>query len=252
MYLRVVHLNAKPDRLAELQRSYEERVIPVLRSVEGCLAANLVQSDRNPDECLSLTLWQNRTFADTYEQRGPFRQLLAEITPYLADSSEWRIHLSDDLTLKYEPMPVEPDVKTYTVETNHNSASKLAQPSRGLFIRIVSPQVREGEIGEFKRLYSEEVLPALRTVPGCRFAYLTENVSESNQFMSVTVWDSKQDAENYEASGLFGQLVDKFKHTFSEVYQWKMQLEKETHGQVVTSEEMTVEGYKVVAGGSFF
>jgi heme-degrading monooxygenase HmoA len=95
-------------------------------------------------------------------------------------------------------------------------------------------------------------LPALRQVKGCRYAYLTENAKEKNRIISLTIWDSKQDAEAYEQSGLFESLKTKIEHTFAEIYQWKMQLEKDSGGQVVTSEEMTVGGYKVVAGKSFF
>ena len=33
-------------------------------------------------------------------------------------------------------------------------------------------------------------------------------------------------------SGLFGHLIDKVKHTFSDRYQWKMTMEKDFKGQI--------------------
>ena len=39
----------------------------------------------------------------------------------------------------------------------------------------------------------------------------------------------------------FDELTEKVKHTFSEIYQWKMHLEKETGRHVVTSSEINIE-----------
>jgi len=251
MYMRLVQVRVKPDHLPELRRMYLEKVIPALHVVTGCLFANLIQSDRHPEECISMTLWDDRSKAEMYEKNGKFKELLRESLPFLADTSEWKIQLSEDLTLQYEPVPVEPVVKSFEV-TAAEDTHPPAQRSSSMFVRIVSPQVQEEKIAEFKQIYREEVLPALRKVKGCRYACLTENVQEKTQVISVTIWDTKDDADEYERGGLFDALKEKLEHTFAGVYQWKMQLEKDTGGHVVTSEEMTVGGYKIVAGKGFF
>ncbi|HYQ87881.1 MAG TPA: antibiotic biosynthesis monooxygenase [Bacteroidota bacterium] len=252
MYMRLVQVRVKPEHLPELRRMYLEKVIPALRGVTGCLFANLIQSERHPEECISMTLWDDRGRAEVYEKVGKFKELLREVSPFLADSSEWKIQLSEDLTLQYEPVPEEPVVKSYEVTAAEDSRPPAQDRSSSMFVRIVSPQVREEKLDEFVQIYREEVLPALRKVEGCRYACLTENVQEKTQVISVTIWDSKHDADEYERGGLFDALKDKLEHTFAGVYQWKMQLEKDTGGHVVTSEEITVGGYKIVAGKGFF
>ncbi len=104
---------------------------------------------------------------------------------------------------------------------------------------------------EFKKLYSAVIIPALKNTKGCQYAYLTESMQEENQIISLTIWDSKEDAERYEKSGRFAELTDKVKHTLSELYQWKMALEKETGKKAKTSEDLEVSRYSVVARKSF-
>src|SRR5882762_6395442 len=141
MYMRLDQVRLKPEHLPELRRIYLERVIPALQGVQGCLFANLIQSDRHPEECISMTLWDDRGRAEMYEKSGKFKELLRESLPLLADSSEWKIQLSEDLTLKYEPVPEEPVVKSYEVAAAEDSHPTVQGRSSSMFVRIVSPQV---------------------------------------------------------------------------------------------------------------
>lgn len=249
MYIRLLYVKVKQDGLASLGELYGSVIIPAMQTVPGCIHASLIKSVGREDECISMTLWRDRQAAEAYERSGMFRRLLDQAMPFLADSSEWRIQLSQDLTLKYEPVPEEPVLKSYAV----TAAQETAPPSHetSLFVRIVSPRLRPGMGPEFKRIYAQEVLPALLEVKGCRYAYLSENVNEPDQFLSITIWDSRRSAEEYERSGKFDSLIERLRRTFTEVYQWKMQLERETGGQVITSDDVTVSGYSVLTGKSF-
>lgn len=249
MIMRLLQVKIKPDLLSEVRQMYDEKAMPILRAVPGCLYASLIQSVDRADECMSLTLWETREQADAYEQSNVFKELITEAQPYFAESSEWKIQLSKDLTLEYEPVVEEPVVKAYQVTDLKDSRS--VPQGKPMYVRIVAPQIREGQLSEFKKIFNNEILPELRAVKGCRYAYLTENIKEQNQMISVTIWDSREDADAYHHSGVFDRLTEKVKHTFSEVYQWKMQLEQETGGQVITSDEVTVEGYRVITGKSF-
>ena len=88
MYMRLVQVRVKPDSLPELRRMYLERVIPALHGVTGCLFANLIQSEQHSEECISMTLWDDRSQAETYEKSGKFKELLRGVSPFLADTSE--------------------------------------------------------------------------------------------------------------------------------------------------------------------
>jgi quinol monooxygenase YgiN len=251
MYMRFVHVTVKEAAMAGLSSLYEEKVIPTLHAVPGCLYASLIQGAHHADECISMTLWETAQQADAYVRSGVFGSLMAEAGRYLADSSEWKIHLSSDLELKYEPVPEEPVIDAYNLPPLKPDRILERQATGGLYLRIVSPQIRKGKVEEFKRIYTTEVIPALRAVKGCRYAAVIEHAQDPEKLISISIWESKADADDYEISGSFAALTEKFKHTFSEIYQWKMQLEKETGKHVVTSDEIAVEGYTVVAGRSF-
>ena len=251
MFMRLVQLRIKADCLDEMKNLYDTRVIPELQRRKNCLYASLIFNTHNSHECISLTLWNVQSDADAYERSGLYQQLIDESKPYLEDSSEWKIQLSKNLTLEYQPVPEEPVVKSYVVATGKEEL--LLTPAGALqsYVRIVSAKIQPGKMEEFERIYKEGILPTVRTMKGCRYASLIEGAKDRNEIISMTLWDSKEDADEYERSGWFDALKNRVRHTFSELYQWKMKLEHDTSRQVGTSDDMTVEGYNIVTGKSF-
>ena len=251
MYMRLVQAKFKSEALPKIRQIYDEKIIPLLQKTEGCLYVSVIKSELHPDEGMSITLWKSQAHAEAYEKSGLYRKNLNEIKPHLSDASEWKIQLSKDMKLEYQPVSVEPMVKTYA-SLAQNDEKILPQEKIHLTnIRFVFAKVQPGKREEFRNIYSNEIIPALRSVKGCRYAYLTESTEDRNEIISVTIWDSKMDADEYEKSGLFDEFVGKLKHTFSELYQWKVAHEKETGKKTVTSEDLTVEYYSIITGKSF-
>src|SRR5574341_935625 len=120
MFMRIVQTNIRSELLGQVRAHYERRVIPTLQEVPGCLFAGLLQSVSHPDECLSMTLWDDPAHAEAYEKSGVFRELLNEAKPYFSDSSEWKIQLSEDLRLEYEPIADKPVVRSYSIMAQKN------------------------------------------------------------------------------------------------------------------------------------
>lgn len=250
MYMRIVNLNILPEKSGFFHTFYENNIIPELSKIPGCLSARLMQSAQNPEEYISMTFWENPEIAEDYN-KGLFQTLFAQARPYLASSEEWQIHLSEDFTLDFEPPEDDPIVKSYPVMAAANQENSEKNGSKLMFMRIVAVKIQPGKLEEFRRLYTEEIIPALRAVKGCRYAYLTDNFKEEHEIFSVTLWNSKEDVENYENSGLFDRLREKTKHTFSELFQWKMALEKESGKKMVTSDDMQINYYSVITGKKF-
>jgi heme-degrading monooxygenase HmoA len=250
MFMRLVQVKVKKESSGNLAELYAQRIVPELQKTPGCIYASLIQSTSNPDESISLTLWETAHDADVYEQSGAFQRLIGEAQPYFSDSSEWKIQLSKDLTLEYTPVSEEPVVRSYTETTPSTDRPLLAEAGR-LYIRILSVKLQPGKTEEFAKIYHAEILPMLRNVQGCRYAFLTEGVEERNEVISLTIWDSKEAADVYEASGLFKKLTKKVQHTFSELYQWKMAAERRSSVHVTTTEDLNVKGYHVVSGKTF-
>lgn len=120
-----------------------------------------------------------------------------------------------------------------------------------MFMRIVSAKILPDKMDEFRHLYKNEIVAALEITKGCRYAYLSESMKEDNDFFSVTIWDSRQDAENYEKRGSFEELIERAKHTFSALSQWKMILDTNYDEKTAKSKAVDVNYYNIVSGSSF-
>jgi heme-degrading monooxygenase HmoA len=92
-YLRIVSLHVKPGEVYRMIRFYEEEIVPRLLEVDGCRTAFLVRDHSNSDHVLSITLWDARESAIAYETGGLFHELLEQVQPMLAHTSEWRMAL---------------------------------------------------------------------------------------------------------------------------------------------------------------
>ena len=250
MYMRLVQMKVELQKLPEMQDFYRQTVIPSLHTVKGCIYASLIQSHDHQGECFSMTLWDDQIHADEYGKSTLYRDLITNIKSYLADSTEWKIQLSENLTLETVPVVEEPVVKSYAIEEFKDGVASGPEQSQ-LYVRIFVPKVHKGKMKEFRKIYAEDVLPALRTVKGCRYAFLTEGGNDQDEVLSITIWDSQQDAAAYESSELISQLAKKLSNTFSELYQWKFDLEKGSGRKIITSEDIQVKHYQIVTGESF-
>ena len=252
MFMRLLHTKLKPDGLEIMKKYYEENIVPSLEQTSGCLYACLMLNSHQPDEILSMTLWESEKKANEYEHGGLFQKLMEGARPFFAESSEWKVQLTKDMTLEYAPVPEEPTVLSYSVSASSDEGNAApADRERQSYLRIVSVKLKPGKVDEYRKLYESEIIPALRSTKGCRHAYLTTPSSSENEAISLTLWDSKAEAEAYERSGLFAQLVEKTKHLYSELFQWKMHLDHLHSGQAATSEDLEIHGYTVVTGRSF-
>jgi heme-degrading monooxygenase HmoA len=248
MFMRLLQVKIKPEELRNLSALYEEKIVPALQTVRGCLYAYLMQSVHHTDEVISMTLWRTEEDAAVYERGGLYKELLEEARPFFADSTEWKLQLSKDFTLEYLPVPEEPAIRTFSVASTSESTIPIKEKSLQLFLRIVSVHLKPGKLEEYKELYRREIIPALQATRGCLYACLSTLTIDSNEAISVTLWNSRADAEEYERSGRFDQLLHEVEHTLSDLSQWKSEGRFQ---HTVTSEDIAVEGYRLVAGKEF-
>ena len=252
MYMRFLHLKANVTDPETIRSFYDSIAIPELQKINGCLFACLIQNNKLSDDYISLTLWDSKAIAENYEKSEVFRNLLAQIEPFLAESSEWKIQLSEELQLQYKPVPEKPQVEDYSVTAKGAVANGIGpSDSTRLYLRLVSMKLEKNKIDEFRNIYKNEIIPALQNTNGCSFAYLVESIRKKDEVISITIWENKKSADDYESSGRFDELLEKLKPTLSKFYRWKMALEKEFSGGVKTSEDLKLSEYSMVSGRSF-
>ena len=80
-----------------------------------------------------------------------------------------------------------------------------------MLVRFTYIKMDPTNLDEVRDLYnSDEVSGVIRQQQGYRFHYLLESVNAPGESISLTAWDSREDAEAYEQSGAYKELVDKF------------------------------------------
>ncbi len=247
MYMRFVQLAVRHEAIEAFERFYEYRLTPALLDEPGCIFARLIQSDSNPTDFLSFTLWASPEAAAEYESSGHFDSLIEENEPFLQDRSEWKIQLSEGNTLEYKPVKEKLSVQAMPIVAGTAQVDPTKEIGSDMYVRIVSAKVIPGKFADLRRVYDEQVAPALMKVGGCRGAYLigSENADEA---LSVTIWQDKKMADDYEASGKYSEMVALEAPYLSALFQWKMSLDRSNQTKIRTSEDLMVRGYHIVSG----
>lgn len=251
MFMRFVELKVQPDKLEDFEQYYRSRVEPALHDTAGCLFAGLLSSPEHPSECISMTLWQSPDDVEAYESSGLYDTLLEGAEPYLWYTTEWRVQLSDDLKLEYAPVKEPPVVEAFPIEADSSGGAAIDHASANMYLRIVSANVKPGQMDALAKRYEEVIIPALLSIDGCRYAYLARGSADSDEVLSVTLWDSQASAAEYERSGRFGEMVQEAQPYLSSVMQWQMTLNPSRKTREVASNDLHVEGYQVVTSDSF-
>jgi len=84
-----------------------------------------------------------------------------------------------------------------------------------MFVRLTYLNFLPGKLEEAKRIYNNDLVPIVKQQKGNLDCKMLEPTDTSDDYISMTVWDSKEDADAYHASGVYKQLVDRVRHTYS-------------------------------------
>ena len=68
---------------------------------------------------------------------------------------------------------------------------------------------------EAKRIYNEEIVPVIKRQKGNIDCKLLEPENKTDDYISMTIWETKADADEYESSGTYKELVNKLRKDFS-------------------------------------
>ena len=83
-----------------------------------------------------------------------------------------------------------------------------------MFARLTFISVQPESIEEVKRIYNEELAPVVKSQKGNVGAWLLEPTDSTDDFISLTEWISEAEANAYESSGTYRELVDKLKDKY--------------------------------------
>ncbi len=83
-----------------------------------------------------------------------------------------------------------------------------------MVVRLTHFKVSANDTDEVKKVYNLDVLPEVKKQKGNTNVMLLEPMDGSGEFISLTAWDNKINAEAYESSGKYKELVAKINGKF--------------------------------------
>ncbi len=75
MYTRIVEVNCKPGKSKEFCQTVQDKVVPIMRKLDGYRDGVLLISQSDSDRVLSISFWNSRQDAERY-QREQFPQII--------------------------------------------------------------------------------------------------------------------------------------------------------------------------------
>lgn len=78
-----------------------------------------------------------------------------------------------------------------------------------MFFRLTFCKFSPESVNDALSIYNKDVIPVVSRQPGNIAIHMLEPVDKADDFISLTQWRTKADADAYESSGLYASLVAK-------------------------------------------
>jgi len=83
------------------------------------------------------------------------------------------------------------------------------------FVRIGKFTAKSDMISKLRSTYERDAIPKIRAATGNISAVLLEQHEAAGEFLAITIWKTRADAEVYDASGQASAMVAAVRHTFA-------------------------------------
>jgi heme-degrading monooxygenase HmoA len=84
-----------------------------------------------------------------------------------------------------------------------------------MIVRLTHFNFSPGKIEELKKFYNEVAIPTVRKQKGNLDCKLLEPADGKEEYISMTVWETKEDAEAYDRTGVYKSLVEQVRKFFT-------------------------------------
>jgi heme-degrading monooxygenase HmoA len=246
MFLRMVTHVIRAEESETWAEVYTQSVLSALRSTEGCVFASLLQNTGNAPECVSLTLWKSQKESTAYEESGLYTRLVDILRPFFAESTEWKLELSKDLSLEYTPIQVEPTVERFddSVAGSETISRLKAKP---FAVQILTLAVQEDQVGSFEILFSSDIHPKYKMHKGFIDLIL---VREHHKFHIISFWDETVDIELSAGIHSMNYLLESIYAILPSFVRWRSSHSSAVHTSA-SSEDATAAVYRCLTAEWF-
>ncbi len=180
------------------------------------------------------------------EESGLYTRLVDILRPFFAESTEWKLELSKDLSLEYTPIQVEPTVERFddSVAGSENISRLRAKPFAVQFLTLT---VQEDQSRAFESIFSSEIHPKYNMHKGFIDLIL---VREHHKFHVISFWDETVDIESSNGVHSIPYLMESIYKILPSFVRWK-----DFHGSSVhtsaTSEDLRAAMYRCLTAEWF-
>ena len=84
-----------------------------------------------------------------------------------------------------------------------------------MYVRLTYVAFLPDKVDEAKKIYNNEIVPIVKKQKGNLDCRMLEPIDSTDDYISMTVWDSKENADAYHVSGTYKQLVNKIQAFYS-------------------------------------
>ena len=84
-----------------------------------------------------------------------------------------------------------------------------------MWVRTIEVKIQPDKLDEARKIYNDEIVPPVKAQKGNIDIFLMESMDREGMVISFTSWESQDDADAYESSGTYVDMVNRVKHTFA-------------------------------------
>ena len=83
------------------------------------------------------------------------------------------------------------------------------------YVRIGQFTARPDHVDEVRTIYERDAIPKIRAAHGNVSAVLLQQHETTTEFLAISIWRTRADAEAYDASGQAAAMVATIRHAFA-------------------------------------
>ncbi|MDP1678326.1 MAG: hypothetical protein Q8L88_15820 [Bacteroidota bacterium] len=198
--------------------AYDRSVLSALRTTKGCVFASLLQNTENLEQGTSLTIWNSQKESFDYEESGLYLQLVNVLRPFFVESNEYELKLSEDLSLEYTPIQVEPTIERFNNSVaGSETISKLK--TNPFAVQILTLSVQEDQIQTFENIFSADIHPKYKTHKGFIDLIL---LRKQREYHIISFWDETVDIQSTSGIHSINELLTSIYKILPSFVRWKV------------------------------
>ncbi|MBI2428503.1 MAG: antibiotic biosynthesis monooxygenase [Ignavibacteriales bacterium] len=246
MFLRMVSVGIRAEHALKIAEEYDRNVVTALRTQPGCSFASLLQNINDTTDCISLTIWNTKSDADEYEKSGVFKRLVESLRTFYEESNEWELKLTDDLSIDYTPVQIDPTVKGYDdADTEKKYIRKFNITPYAA--TVITLSVQPDKTQDFQDIFVTKVIPKFTEHKGFIHIIL---LRKSNEFNIISFWDETIDFNASFNDQVLRSLTRSIFEMLPSSVQWQVS-HKSSKASFASSEEITASVYRCLTGEWF-